>query len=106
MGRRGRRKAQEGGVYVRIWLIHSTVQQKLTQRCKAIILQQKQVPMSSQANAQIWGTDTRSDRLETASFSGYGLCLHPDADLLSQKVLEKKPHSQVLSFLSSIQGSM
>lgn len=106
MGRRGRRKTQGGGLYVHISLIHSTVQQKLTQRCKAIILQQKQVPMSSQANAQIWGTDTRPDSPETASFPRYGLCLHPDADLLSQKVLEKKPHSQVLSFLSSIQGPM
>ena len=36
------REAQEGGdmgTYVCIWLIHSGVQQKLTQYCEAIILQ-------------------------------------------------------------------
>ena len=36
------REAQEGvgmGIYVCIWLIHSVVQQKLTQHCEAIILQ-------------------------------------------------------------------
>ena len=41
-GREGGREAQERGdigIYVYIWLIHFVVQQKLTQHCKAIILQ-------------------------------------------------------------------
>ena len=41
-GREGGREAQEGGdmeIYVYIELIHFVVQQKLTQHCKAIILQ-------------------------------------------------------------------
>ena len=40
--REGGREAQEGGdmgIYVYIQLIHFVVQQKLTQHCKAIILQ-------------------------------------------------------------------
>ena len=40
--REGGREAQEGGdmgTCVCIWLIHSVVQQKLTQYCEAIILQ-------------------------------------------------------------------
>ena len=40
--REGGREAQEGGdmgIYVYMWLIHFVVQQKLTQQCKAIILQ-------------------------------------------------------------------
>ena len=40
--REGGREAQEGGdmgIYVYIRLIHFVVQQKLTQHCKAIILQ-------------------------------------------------------------------
>ena len=40
--REGRRETQEGGdmgIYVCIWLIHFVVQQKLTQHCKAIVLQ-------------------------------------------------------------------
>ena len=42
--REGGREAQEGedmGIYVCIWLIHFVVQQKLTQYCKAIILQKR-----------------------------------------------------------------
>ena len=35
------RNAQEGGVYVYTELIHVVVQQKLTQNCRAIILQLK-----------------------------------------------------------------
>ena len=62
--------------------------------------------MSSQANSRLWGTDARSGSSDTASFSAYGLFLHPDVDLPFQKVLVKKPHSQILSFLSSIQGPM
>ena len=40
--REGGREAQEGGdmgIYVRIWLVHFVVQQKLMQYCEAIILQ-------------------------------------------------------------------
>ena len=41
--REGGREIQEGGgmgcMYVRIWLIHLVVQQKLTQCCEVIILQ-------------------------------------------------------------------
>ena len=40
--REGGREAQDGGdmgIYVYIQLIHSVVQQKLIQHCKAIILQ-------------------------------------------------------------------
>ena len=40
--REGGREAQEGedmGLYVYIQLIHVVIQQKLTQHCKAIILQ-------------------------------------------------------------------
>ena len=40
--REGGREGQEGGdmgIYVYIWLIHFAIQQKLTQHCKAIILQ-------------------------------------------------------------------
>ena len=32
------REAQEGGVYVYLWLIHIIVHQKSTQHCKATIL--------------------------------------------------------------------
>ena len=32
---------KEEGIYVHVWLIHFAVQQKLTQHCKATILQQK-----------------------------------------------------------------
>ena len=32
-------EAQEGRVYVYIWLIHIAIQQKLTKHCEAIILQ-------------------------------------------------------------------
>ena len=42
--REGGREAQEGGdmgIYLCIWLIHFVVQQKLTQYCEAIILQQR-----------------------------------------------------------------
>ena len=35
----GGREAQEGGVDIYMELIHVVVQQKLTQHCKAIILQ-------------------------------------------------------------------
>ena len=45
--REGGREAQEGGgdmgIYVCIWLIHFVVQQKLTQYCEAIILQQRSI---------------------------------------------------------------
>ena len=40
--REGARETQEGrdmGIYVRIWLIHFVVKQKLTYHCEAIILQ-------------------------------------------------------------------
>ena len=40
--REGGREMQEGGdmeIYVYIWLIHFVIQQKLSQHCKAIILQ-------------------------------------------------------------------
>ena len=37
----GGRNTQEGGVYVYTELIHVVVQQKLTQNCRAIILQLK-----------------------------------------------------------------
>ena len=37
----GGREAQEGGVDIYMELIHVVVQQKLTQHCKAIILQLK-----------------------------------------------------------------
>ena len=40
--REGGREAQEGGdmgIYADVYLIYFVVQQKLTQRCKAIILQ-------------------------------------------------------------------
>ena len=40
--REGGREVQEGGdvgIYVYIYLIHFVIQQKLTQHCKAIILQ-------------------------------------------------------------------
>ena len=40
--REGGRETQEGGdmgIYIYIYLIHFVIQQKLTQRCKAIILQ-------------------------------------------------------------------
>ena len=40
--REGGRETQEGGdmgIYVYMWLIHFVVQQKLTQYCKAVILQ-------------------------------------------------------------------
>ena len=33
------REVQEAGMYVHIWLIHIVVQQKITQHCKAIIVQ-------------------------------------------------------------------
>ena len=42
--REGGREAQEGGdmgIYVYIQLIHFVIQQKLTQHCKAIILQKR-----------------------------------------------------------------
>ena len=35
------RKSKEEGIYVYVWLIHFAVQQKLTQHCKATILQLK-----------------------------------------------------------------
>ena len=35
------RKSKEEGIYVHMWLIHFAVQQKLTQHCKATILQFK-----------------------------------------------------------------
>ena len=35
----GGREAQEGGEYVNIQLIHFVVELKLTQHCKAVILQ-------------------------------------------------------------------
>ena len=34
-------KSNREGIYVCLWLIHFTVQQKLTQYCKATILQKK-----------------------------------------------------------------
>ena len=33
------RKSERAGMFVYTWLIHFVVQQKLTQHCKAIILQ-------------------------------------------------------------------
>ena len=39
MGVRVEGRSKREGIYVYIWLIHFTVQQKLTQHCKAIILQ-------------------------------------------------------------------
>ena len=42
LDREGRRETQEGGdmgIYVYVQLIHFVIQQKLTHRCKAIILQ-------------------------------------------------------------------
>ena len=41
------RKSKEEGMYVYMWLIHLTLQQKLTQHCKAAILQQQQKISSS-----------------------------------------------------------
>ena len=38
---RGVREVHEGGTRVYLWLIHVDVQQKLTQHCKATILQLK-----------------------------------------------------------------
>ena len=35
------RKSKEEGMYVHMWLIHFAVQQKLTQHCKATVLQFK-----------------------------------------------------------------
>lgn len=39
----GRGEAEEEGIYVYVWLIHFTVQQELTQHCKATILQLKKM---------------------------------------------------------------
>ena len=36
-----RKEIQKKGIHVYVWLIHFAVQQKLTQHCKATILQQK-----------------------------------------------------------------
>ena len=37
----GEREIEEGGICVYSWLIHTVVQQKVTQHCQAIILQLK-----------------------------------------------------------------
>ena len=54
------REAQEGGdmgTYVRIWLIHFDVQQKLTQYCEAIILQKRSIKKTIwkfSSNQSLW----------------------------------------------------
>ena len=39
----GGREVQEESIYVHLWLIQLTVQEKLTEHCKAIILQLKKI---------------------------------------------------------------
>lgn len=65
-----------------------------------------EIPMCSWANPWVWGTDAHLRSPDVASLCACELALHPAPDLPSQKVLEKGSHSQVLPFLSSIQGPM
>jgi len=46
------RKPKEEEIYVYIWLIHFAVQQKLTQHCKATIIQQKYTAVISEIHIQ------------------------------------------------------
>ena len=38
---KGKEAPEEGHIHIYIWLIHSAMQQKLTQHCKATIFQRK-----------------------------------------------------------------
>ena len=49
----GRRKAQEGKIYVEIQLICTVVQQKLTQHCKASILHSKIKPKKKRSGPSV-----------------------------------------------------
>ena len=58
------RKSKEEGMYVHMWLIHFAVQQKLTQHCKATVLQFKkkrllvgELPLSH--SCWSWSQNTR-----------------------------------------------